>query len=53
VLGVTATAGSLEQAIQTVYRAVGKIHFDGAYYRTDIGAKGITKSHAAGDGIRG
>ena len=53
VLGVTATAASLEQAIQSAYHAVGKIHFEGAHYRTDIGAKGITKSHAAGDAIRG
>jgi phosphoribosylamine--glycine ligase len=34
VLGVTAVADSL------AYEAVGKIHFDGAQYRTDIGAKG-------------
>ena len=49
VLGVTATAASLEQAIHKAYRAVDKIHFDGAHYRTDIGAKGVTKSRAAGD----
>jgi phosphoribosylamine--glycine ligase len=49
VLGVTATAASLEQAIHNAYDAVDKIHFDGAHYRTDIGARGITKSRAAGD----
>jgi phosphoribosylamine--glycine ligase len=53
VLGVTATAASLEQAIQTAYHAVDKIHFEGAHYRTDIGAKGVTRSHAAGDTSRG
>jgi phosphoribosylamine---glycine ligase len=40
VLGVTATGESLSQAIQKAYDAAGKIHFDGAQYRTDIGAKG-------------
>jgi phosphoribosylamine---glycine ligase len=49
VLGVTATAASLEQAIERAYGAVDKIHFDGAHFRTDIGAKGITRSRAAGD----
>jgi len=53
VLGVTAIAASLEQAIQTAYHAVSKIHFEGAHFRTDIGAKGVTRSHAAGDGTRG
>jgi phosphoribosylamine--glycine ligase len=53
VLGVTAAAASLEQAIHTAYQAVDKIHFDGAHYRTDIGAKGVTKSRAAGDASRG
>jgi phosphoribosylamine--glycine ligase len=49
VLGVTATAASLDQAIEMVYEAVDKIHFEGAHYRTDIGAKGMTKSLTAGD----
>jgi phosphoribosylamine--glycine ligase len=40
VLGVTATGDSLPQAVQKAYEAAGKIHFDGAQYRTDIGAKG-------------
>ena len=43
VLGVTETAPSLEEAIRKAYGAVDKIHFEGAHYRTDIGAKGITK----------
>jgi len=49
VLGVTATGASLEQAIRKAYDATGKIHFEGAQYRTDIGAKGMM-SRAAGDG---
>jgi phosphoribosylamine---glycine ligase len=52
VLGVTATAASLEQAIRKAYNAVDKIHFEGAHFRTDIGAKGVIKSRAAGDGFR-
>ena len=43
VLGVTATADSLPQAIHKAYEAADKIHFEGAHYRTDIGAKGDLK----------
>lgn len=53
VLGVTATAVNLEQAIRKAYNAVDKIHFAGAYYRTDIGAKGIAKLRAAVEAPRG
>ncbi|MGH9795120.1 MAG: phosphoribosylamine--glycine ligase [Candidatus Acidiferrales bacterium] len=42
VLGVTATAVSLSEALRTAYTAAGKIHFDRAHFRTDI-----AKSHAA------
>jgi phosphoribosylamine---glycine ligase len=52
VVGVTATGGTLEQAIRKAYEAVDNIRFEGAHYRTDIGAKGITKSHAAGNVAR-
>jgi phosphoribosylamine--glycine ligase len=44
VLGVTATADSLPLATQKAYEAVRKIHFDGAQFRTDIGAKGNLQS---------
>lgn len=37
VLGVTALGENLPQALEKAYAAVGKIHFDGAQYRTDIG----------------
>jgi phosphoribosylamine--glycine ligase len=41
VLGVTATAPALAQAVQRAYQAVGRIRFDGLHYRRDIGRKGI------------
>ena len=50
VLGVTAAADSLPQAIHKAYEAVDKIHFDGAQYRTDIGAKGDLRRRVAGGG---
>lgn len=41
VLGVTATADTLEEAIDKSYEAVKRIHFDNAYYRTDIGQRAL------------
>jgi len=49
VLGVTANAATLEQAIAKAYAAVDKIHFDGAHYRSDIGAEAVLKLRTAGD----
>ncbi len=48
VLGVTALgpAGNLESTIDKAYRAVGKITFDGAYYRSDIGKKGVERARS-------
>ena len=45
VLGVTAIGEqlNLEGTIDKAYRAVEKITFDGAYYRSDIGKKGIER----------
>lgn len=37
VLGVTAKADTLDEALDKAYNAVGKINFEGAHYRTDIG----------------
>ncbi len=37
VLGVTAIAPDLEWALARAYEAMGMIHFDGIYYRHDIG----------------
>lgn len=41
VLGVTALGENVGQAINRAYKAVGKIAFDGAYYRKDIGYKAL------------
>jgi len=38
---VTAVDGDLASAIKRAYAAVDKIHFDGMYFRRDIGAKGL------------
>jgi phosphoribosylamine--glycine ligase len=43
VLGVTALGADLSQARDRAYAAVAKIHFDTAFWRTDIGAKGLTR----------
>ncbi len=43
VLGVTAKAPNLKEAIANAYQAVEKIHFDGMQYRRDIGAKGLRR----------
>jgi len=47
VLGVTALGESLPQAVQKAYAAASKIHFDGAQFRTDIGAKGDLRNSPA------
>ncbi|PIE02190.1 MAG: phosphoribosylamine--glycine ligase [Acidobacteria bacterium] len=39
VLGVTAWSASMEEAREHAYEAVKQTHFEGAYYRTDIGGK--------------
>ena len=41
VLGVTATADTLKQAIADAYAAARKIHFDGMFMRSDIGARAM------------
>ncbi len=43
VLGVTATADTLKEAIQKAYDKVAKIHFENAYYRKDIGKRALEK----------
>ena len=47
VVGVTATAPSLAQAIDDAYAAADKIQFDGVYMRHDIGQRALQE---AGDG---
>lgn len=46
VLGVTAVAATLRQALDQAYAGVEQIHFNGMQYRTDIGAKGVHISHS-------
>jgi phosphoribosylamine--glycine ligase len=48
VLGVTAIGygNDLEGTIAAAYTAVKKITFDGAYYRSDIGIKGLKHTAA-------
>ncbi len=41
VLGVTATAPSLREAVARAYEAVGRIRFEGMHHRKDIGLKGL------------
>ena len=43
VLGVTAVAASLEEALDHAYKAMGDIHFEGIYYRRDIGHRALRK----------
>ena len=41
VLGVTATADTLESAINKAYEKVGMVDFENAFYRKDIGARAL------------
>ncbi|MYH82674.1 phosphoribosylamine--glycine ligase [Candidatus Poribacteria bacterium] len=43
VLGITAVADGLHQAIQQAYRGVSAIHFDNAHARSDIGYRALKK----------
>ena len=41
VLGATAVMPTLTDAVDSAYRMVSRINFDGAYYRRDIGKKAL------------
>ena len=41
VLGVTVLDNTLKETIDKAYKTVSNIHWDGVYYRTDIGKKGL------------
>lgn len=43
VLNVTARGATLRETIDRAYTAVGRIHFDGAYFRRDIGQKALKR----------
>lgn len=44
VLGVTASGDTLEQALNRAYESMAQIHFDGIYFRRDIGHRALKKS---------
>ncbi|MBM3789836.1 MAG: phosphoribosylamine--glycine ligase [Acidobacteria bacterium] len=44
VLGVTATAPDLSEAMSAAYEAVDRIHFEGVHFRRDIGLKGLRQA---------
>ena len=39
VIGITTSAGSVEEAAKKIYKNIEKINFEGMHYRTDIGIK--------------
>ena len=41
VLGCTAVAESLPQAIEDAYKLVDRVHFDNAFFRHDIGLRAL------------
>ena len=43
VIGVTALGSNIPSAIEKAYEAVGKIHWEGVHYRSDIGAKALAR----------
>lgn len=43
VLGVTAIADTLDEALRRAYEALAQVHFDGIYYRRDIGHRALKK----------
>ena len=45
VLGVTATGDTLENAISKAYTGVSKVHFENAYYRSDIGKRALAANN--------
>lgn len=47
VLGVTATAADLKAAIENAYEKVGRISFENAYYRSDIGKRALAAKKEA------
>jgi len=46
VLGVTAAAATLQEALNDAYAALGKINFEEMYYRKDIGHRALHKTGA-------
>ena len=51
VLGVTALGSDLVDARRKAYNAVSRIHFEGAHFRQDIGARGLRAVGAFSSGL--
>jgi len=51
VLGVTALGDTIPNAINEAYRAVGLIHWEGEYHRTDIGRKALKHLHVSKENV--
>ena len=41
VLGVSAVGATLKEAVDKAYEMTNQIHFENAYYRSDIGARAL------------
>ena len=52
VLCVTALGDTVYEAQETAYNAVGRIHWDGVYYRTDIGYRAVNRERLKAEGTR-
>jgi phosphoribosylamine--glycine ligase len=48
VLGITGVAGDLSEALATAYEGVRAVHFEGAYFRTDIGHRALERVRSQG-----
>ncbi len=48
-LVVSASGSSLQEAARAAYDAVGRIRFEGAHYRRDIGVRGAARVRASGE----
>lgn len=46
VLGITASAPTLQQALSQAYAAIQDIHFEGMYYRRDVGYRALRSDHS-------
>ncbi len=44
VLGFTAAGDSLQEALARAYQAIGKVHFEGMYFRKDIGYRAMSRA---------
>jgi len=46
VLGVTGIGDTLPEARDRAYAALGRVGFEGMFYRRDIGARGLARLHS-------